>query len=87
MAKYLPKHGEEMDGGDIERMQREQHPHNKNGKIHIKPSHRGELHEELGVPMGKRIPERKLEKAEHSRSKKERRQAVFAENMGHRKRE
>ncbi len=48
--------------------------------IHIKPSRKGSLHKALGVPMGKKIPEKKLEKAEHSKSKKLRKKAQFAEN-------
>lgn len=31
--------------------------------------HKGALHKELGVPMGKKIPESKLEKAEKSPGK------------------
>jgi hypothetical protein len=48
--------------------------------IKIKPSHKGELHKELGVKPGKKIPEKKLAAAEHSKSPKERKQAQFAEN-------
>lgn len=40
---------------------------------------KGALHAELGVPQGKKIPEKKLEKAEHSRNPTIRRQANFAE--------
>lgn len=49
----------------------------------IKPSHRGLLHKELGVPQGKEIPEKKLEQAAHSDNAAERKRAVFAENFGH----
>jgi hypothetical protein len=31
--------------------------------------HPGALHRDLGVPMGKKIPEAKLEKAEHAKGK------------------
>lgn len=48
--------------------------------INIKPSHRGLLHKELKVPMGKKIPEAKLEKAERSSSPAERKRAAFAES-------
>lgn len=54
-------------------------------KIHIKPSHRGLLHKELGVPLGKPIPKAKIEKAAHSKNPAERKRAVFAENFGHKK--
>ena len=49
----------------------------------IKPSHRGELHRELGVPQGQKIPAAKLAEARNSSSPKMRKQAVFAENFGH----
>ena len=48
--------------------------------IRIKPSHKGELHKELGVKPGQKIPEKKLAKAEHSKDPKVRKQAQFAEN-------
>lgn len=48
--------------------------------IHIKPSHKGRLHEKLGVPEGEKIPEAKIEKAKHSKSPALRREANFAEN-------
>src|ERR1700756_427818 len=41
----------------------------------------GQLHKDLGVPEGEDIPEGKLEDAEHSKSKKVRERAQFAENM------
>lgn len=43
--------------------------------------HPGALHEELHVPKGEKIPERKLEKAEHSSNPKERKRAQFAEEL------
>jgi hypothetical protein len=54
-------------------------------KIHIKPSHEGLLHKELGVPTDEKIPEAKLEKAKHSENPAERKRATFAENFGHKK--
>lgn len=35
-------------------------------KMHMK---KGALHKSLGVPEGKKIPEKKLDKAEHSKNK------------------
>jgi hypothetical protein len=43
--------------------------------------HPGALHKELGVKAGKKIPEKKLEKAEHSKNKKEAKRARFAEEL------
>lgn len=43
--------------------------------------HPGALHKELGVPKGKKIPEKKLEKAEHSSNPKERKRAQLAETL------
>ncbi len=43
--------------------------------------HPGALHEELGVPKGKKIPQAKLEKAENSRNPKIRKQANLAETL------
>lgn len=50
------------------------------GGIHIKPSHKGLLHKDLGVKSGEPIPASKLEKAAHSSDPAERKRAVFAEN-------
>lgn len=52
----------------------------KGGGIHIKKSHEGLLHKELGVSEGKKIPVKKIEKAAHSSNPAERKRAVFAEN-------
>lgn len=52
---------------------------NKSG-IHIKPSHKGKLHEALGVAPGKPIPAAKLEKATHSSNPALKKEAVFAKN-------
>ena len=43
--------------------------------------HPGALHRELGVPEGKKIPEKKLEKAEHSKNPVERKRANLAETL------
>ena len=40
--------------------------------------HKGALHKELGVPEGKKIPEKKLKKAEHSDNPTERKRADLA---------
>lgn len=41
----------------------------------------GALHKELGVPKGKKIPEKMLKKAEHSKNPKERKRANLAETL------
>ena len=43
--------------------------------------HPGALHKELKVPMDKKIPEKKLEKAAHSKNPTERKRAVLAETL------
>ena len=53
------------------------------GKPAIKPSHEGLLHEDLGVPKDKPIPESKLEKALHSEDPAVKKRAVFTENAKH----
>lgn len=55
----------------------------RGGGIHIKKSHKGLLHKDLGVPAGKPIPEGKLKKAEHSSNPAVKKRAVFAENAKH----
>jgi len=55
------------------------------GKIEIKPQNRGLLHTKLGVPQGQKIPMAKLEAAKAKGGKLEK-EAVFAENFGHKKR-
>ena len=47
----------------------------------IKPKTKGALHRELGVPEGKKIPEAKLKKAEHSTDPLLRKRANFAETL------
>lgn len=43
--------------------------------------HPGALHKELGVKAGKKIPESKLEKAEHSKNPLLRKRAALAETL------
>ena len=47
----------------------------------IPKSHRGKLHRELGVPQGKKIPAKKLEKAEHSKNPTIRKEANLAKTL------
>ena len=47
----------------------------------INPEHKGALHKALGVPEGKKIPEKKLEKAEHSKNSLTRKRANLAETL------
>ena len=47
-------------------------------KMHMK---KGALHKDLGVPEGKKIPEKKLEKATHSKNPKERKRANLAKTL------
>lgn len=42
---------------------------------------KGALHRELGVPEGKKIPDKKLKKAEKSKNPKTRKRAVLAETL------
>ena len=49
-------------------------------EMHMK---KNALHKELGVKKGAKIPEKKLEKAEHSKNPKERKRAVLAETLKH----
>lgn len=43
--------------------------------------HPGALHESLGVPKGKKIPESKLKAAEHSKNPTTRKRANLAETL------
>ena len=47
----------------------------------VPKSHKGLLHEKLGVPIGKKIPESKIDAALHSDSPKLRKEAQFAKNV------
>jgi hypothetical protein len=48
--------------------------------IHIKKSHEGELHRDLGVKLGKPIPANKLAAAKKSGDPAVRKRATFAAN-------
>lgn len=48
--------------------------------IHIKPSHKGRLHEALHVPEGHEIPADKLASALNSQNPAIRKEAQFAKN-------
>jgi len=48
----------------------------------IKPSHKGKLHRDLGVPEGQPIPASKLAAALRSSSPSVRKEANFARNFG-----
>lgn len=52
----------------------------RGGGIHIKASHKGLLHKDLGVASGSKIPAGKLAKAANSSDPAVRKRAVFAEN-------
>lgn len=43
--------------------------------------HKGALHEELGVPEGKKIPKAKIKKAEHSKNPTLAKRARLAETL------
>jgi hypothetical protein len=51
---------------------------NMKSKIKIKPSHKGLLHRDLGVPQGEKIPAGRLEQALRSASPAVRKRANFA---------
>lgn len=48
--------------------------------IKIKPSHKGLLHKDLGVPQGQPIPVIKLQKRKQNASPAVKKRIVFAEN-------
>lgn len=48
--------------------------------INIKPSHKGLLHEDLGVPADQPIPTAKLNEARTSTNPAVRRRVIFAQN-------
>jgi hypothetical protein len=52
----------------------------KKGGIHIKPSHQGLLHEDLGVKQGNKIPVASMQKAANSDNEALRKRAQFAIN-------
>lgn len=47
----------------------------------LKTSSRGKLHKELGVAPDKKIPERKIEKAAHSKNIVLKKEAILAETL------
>lgn len=47
-------------------------------KMHMR---KGQLHRDLGVPQGEKIPAKKLKKAEHSKNPTVRKRAVLAETL------
>lgn len=52
----------------------------RGGAIAIKPSHKGFLHKDLGIPAGQPIPTAKLQAAKNSSDPAVRKRATFAEN-------
>ena len=46
--------------------------------INIKPSHKGLLHKDLGIPQGQKIPAAKLQAAKHSKNPAVRKRVNFA---------
>jgi hypothetical protein len=50
-------------------------------KTAINPQNKGSLHKALGVPQDKKIPEKKLEKATHSKNSLTRKRADLAETL------
>jgi hypothetical protein len=46
-----------------------------------KPGSKGKLHRELHVKMGKKIPEKKMERAEHSENPRMRKQVNLARTL------
>lgn len=46
--------------------------------MHMK---KGALHEEMGIPKGKKIPKAKLDKAAHSKNPTLKKRAVLAETL------
>ena len=61
---------------------REDSPKNvrRGGGIHIKPSHKGLLHKQMGVAAGKPISTGALEKEKRGAGPAEKKRIVFAEN-------
>ena len=55
----------------------------RGGKVFDHPLKKNALRKELHIKDGEKIPEKKLEKAEHSDNPKERRRAELAETMRH----
>lgn len=51
--------------------------------VRIKPSHKGLLHRDLGIPEGQTIPMDRIKAAEHSPDPAVRKRAQFADNFHH----
>ena len=49
----------------------------------LPPSSHGRLHRSLDVPEGQKIPEKKIERAEHSSNERVAREARLAETLKH----
>jgi hypothetical protein len=49
----------------------------------IPESHKGRLHRALHIPEGQKIPEKKIERAEHSSNHRLAREAQLAETLKH----
>lgn len=47
----------------------------------IKPSSKGKLHKALGIAEDKKIPEKKLDKAEHSKNPTLKKEAILAKTL------
>jgi hypothetical protein len=47
----------------------------------INPKNKGTLHRSLDVPEGREIPEKKLEKAEHSKDPATKKRVILAETL------
>jgi hypothetical protein len=47
----------------------------------VKPSHKGALHRDLGVPLDQKIPISKIHAAMHSKNPKVRKRANYANTM------
>jgi len=69
-------------GGHVKEHHEKHREHKASGGF-LKGIHRNALHEKLHVPKGEKIPEKKLEKAEHAKSSLERKEAALAKNMKH----
>jgi hypothetical protein len=55
-------------------------PEGKTNVIHIKKSHEGLLHKNLGVGKSKKLTDKELQEAKHSKNPAERKRAQFAIN-------
>jgi hypothetical protein len=82
MLVRKPRSKNNVGGNEYRKRQASKALQGKSG-IYIKPSHEGELHENLHVPEGQKIPVSRLEEAKHSKSPAIRRRANFAINARH----